>query len=292
MQVQSLPAEGSGLQWRPKVTALVPCYNAAEFIEPTLECLAAQTWPDLEIIIADDCSSDATLDIVRRFASKQPNARVVTRGSNLGWMRNSNDLMSQAQGELMFFAFHDDLVAPNYVERLVNALRDRPNAIMAFSDVELTEIDGSRRFFACTSMTNVTGPINRGLAYLGDGENWWVPNRGLFRAEAFRRIGGIKKTDSGDFGDHLWLFHIALLGDFIRVPELLCWKFFKKTSLSKQWVDTDHSVKRKEFVDAIWQSDMPLWQKSLLVGVITGHHRYAPQALRSMLKKALGQFVK
>jgi glycosyltransferase involved in cell wall biosynthesis len=183
MQVQSLPAEGSGLQWRPKVTALVPCYNAAEFIEPTLECLAAQTWPDLEIIIADDCSSDATLDIVRRFASKQPNARVVTRGSNLGWMRNSNDLMSQAQGELMFFAFHDDLVAPNYVERLVNALRDRPNAIMAFSDVELTEIDGSRRFFACTSMTNVTGPINRGLAYLGDGENWWVPNRGLFRSD-------------------------------------------------------------------------------------------------------------
>jgi hypothetical protein len=48
----------------------------------------------------------------------------------------------------MFFAFHDDLVAPIYVERFVNALRDRPNAIVAFSDVELTEIDGSRRFFA------------------------------------------------------------------------------------------------------------------------------------------------
>jgi len=64
-------------------------------------------------------------------------------------MENSNDLMSQAQGELMFFAFHDDLVAPAYVEKLVNALRGRPNAIIAFSDVELTDIDGSKRLFAC-----------------------------------------------------------------------------------------------------------------------------------------------
>ena len=124
MQVQSVAAEHRELQWRPKVTALVPCYNAAEFIEPTLECLAAQTWPDLKILIGDDCSSDSTLDVVRRFASKQPNVRLVTRGSNLGWMGNSNDLMSQAQGELMFFAFHDDLVAPTYVERLVKTLRE------------------------------------------------------------------------------------------------------------------------------------------------------------------------
>jgi hypothetical protein len=84
---------------------------------------------------------------------------------------------------------------------------------------------------------------------------------------------------------------MALLGDFIRVPELLCWKFFKKTSLSKQWVDTDHSVMRKEFVSEIWQSDLPKWQKALLVCAVTGHHRrYVPQAARSMLKKALRLF--
>ena len=76
MQVQSVAAEHRELQWRAKVTALVPCYNAAEFIEPTLECLAAQTRPDLEILIGDDCSSDSTLDVVRLFASKQPKITV------------------------------------------------------------------------------------------------------------------------------------------------------------------------------------------------------------------------
>ena len=74
---RACPQNVAGLAGAPKIKALLPCYNAAEFIEPTLECLAAQTWPDLEILIGDDCSSNSTLDIVRCFASKQPNVRVV-----------------------------------------------------------------------------------------------------------------------------------------------------------------------------------------------------------------------
>ena len=55
--------------WNPRVTALVPTYNGAEFIRRTLDSLAAQTWTNLEILIGDDCSTDDTLEIVRRFAN-------------------------------------------------------------------------------------------------------------------------------------------------------------------------------------------------------------------------------
>ncbi len=101
--------------WRPRVTALVPTYNGAAFIRRTLDSLAAQTWPDLEILVGDDRSTDATLEVVRRFAEEHPNTRIVDREANLGWLRNSNDLMERATGELQFFAFHDDVVAPTYV---------------------------------------------------------------------------------------------------------------------------------------------------------------------------------
>ena len=97
-----------GEDWRPKVTAMVPCYKSAGFVGLTLDCLAAQTWPDLEILIGDDHSPDDTLAVVRAFAAGRPNVRVLTREANLGWLRNSNDLMARATGELMFFAFHDD----------------------------------------------------------------------------------------------------------------------------------------------------------------------------------------
>jgi len=59
------------------VTALMPCYNAAEFIGSTLDCLVAQTWPNLEILIGDDCSTDETPRIVARFAQEHPNVRVI-----------------------------------------------------------------------------------------------------------------------------------------------------------------------------------------------------------------------
>ena len=108
--------------WNPRVTALVPTYNGAEFIMRTLDSLAAQTWPNLEILIGDDRSTDDTLEVVRRFAEQSPGHAVLERDANLGWLRNSNDLMARADGELMFFAFHDDVVAPTYVEKLVAAL--------------------------------------------------------------------------------------------------------------------------------------------------------------------------
>ncbi len=82
--------------WNPRVTALVPTYNGAQFIQRTLDSLAAQTWTNLEILIGDDCSTDDTLQIVRRFANEHPDTRVLERDANLGWLRNSNDLMARA----------------------------------------------------------------------------------------------------------------------------------------------------------------------------------------------------
>lgn len=220
----------------PRVTALMPCYNAAEFIGSTLDCLVAQTWPNLEILIGDDCSTDETPQIVARFAQEHPNVRVILRDRNVGWLKNSNDLMSQAGGELMFFAFHDDLVAPDYVEKLAGALQRNRTAVMAFSDMVVTETDGTSQTWSFDVMDGVRSALNRGLVMCTLKPGWWVPNRGLFRAWAFRQIGGIKPNDKGEYSaDWPWLLHMSLLGEFVRVPETLCWKFYKKGSLSKTW---------------------------------------------------------
>ena len=134
--------------WNPRVTALVPTYNGARFIRRTLDSLAAQTWTNLEILIGDDCSTDDTLEIVRRFASEHPDTRVLERDANLGWLRNSNELMTRATGELLFFAFHDDIVAPTYVETLVRALEGNERAELG-SDGEVVRRGGPGVVFPC-----------------------------------------------------------------------------------------------------------------------------------------------
>jgi glycosyltransferase involved in cell wall biosynthesis len=223
-------------EWTPLVTVLVPTYNGAEFITRTLDSLAAQTWPHLEILIGDDRSTDDTLEVVRRFAAAHPNTRIVERDANLGWLRNSNDLMARAEGELMFFAFHDDVVAPTYVEELVAALRGNERAVLAFSDLEVHELDGRVELHVFDEMDGLRTSLERGRVMVRRQGGWWVPNRGLFRSSAFAEVGGIHPNEQGEYSaDWTWLLGLSLIGEFVRVPRVLCTKYYTAGSLSKRW---------------------------------------------------------
>ncbi len=255
-------------EWNPVVTALVPTYNGSHFILRTLESLAAQTWPHLEILIGDDRSTDDTLDVVRRFADANPNTRIVERDVNLGWLRNSNDLMARATGELMFFAFHDDVVAPRYVEELVTALRANPHAVLAFSDMQVHELDGTVRLHAFDELEGLRTGLARGRVMIERPGDWWVPNRGLFRASAFAEVGGIRPNDMGEYSaDWTWLFGLSLIGEFVRVPEVLCTKHYTAGSISKKWRHDDSQLLalRRSGIAEVRRSRLDPMRKVLLM---------------------------
>ena len=287
METKTYPAE-----WQPKVTALVPCFNAAEFISRTLDSLADQTWPELEILIGDDFSSDNTFHIVTEFARGRPNVRVLRRDQNMGWLRNSNDLMARATGELMFFAFHDDVVASNYVEKLVDALCKNPSAVLSYSDVELFQPEGSRAILTFEGLSGIRSRLGRGLVMVNHAPNWWVPNRGLFRAWAFGRIGGIKPNDEGEYcADWTWLLHMSFLGEFVRVPEVLCQKYFKKKSLSRRWSydRTQRKALRRAGLREIGQSELGALEKLALSSMIAAREAFdfLPPKAKKIAKRAL-----
>ena len=252
----------------PLVTAVLPTYNGADFIQRTLDSLAAQTWPNLEILIGDDRSTDDTLLIVEEFAAAHPNTRVLERTENLGWLRNTNDLMANAKGEFMFFAFHYDVVAPTYVEKLVRALQDNPRAVLSFSDMQLYEVDGRSTFQSFTRLEGKRSALGRGLMMVRRPGTWWVPNRGLFRADAYRRVDGIHPNDQGEYSaDWTWLLHLSLIGEFVRVPEVLCEKYYQKGSLSKTWPHNaaQRAALRKAGVVEIANSPLNPLSKAVLV---------------------------
>ena len=258
-------------EWRPLVTALVPTYNGADFIMRTLDSLAAQTWPHLEILIGDDHSTDDTLQIVREFAARQPNTRVLERESNLGWLRNSNDLMANARGELMFFAFHDDVVAPTYVEELVGALAANERAVLAFSDMHVREVDGDESLRVFEELEGLRTSLDRGRVMVRRPENWWVPNRGLFRASGFAEVGGIHPNEQGEFSaDWTWLLGLSLIGEFVRVPDVLCTKYYQTGSLSKRWPHdaTQAQALRRSGIAEIRRSRLSRAEKTTLAGYL------------------------
>lgn len=221
---------------QPKVSALVPCFEAEGFLEKTLDHLARQTWPNLEIVIADDASRDGTPAVALRFAKAQPNVRVIRRDQNLGWLGNANDLLLQARGDYAFFAFHDDLVSPTCVEKLVGALQADPGAVLAYGHVDVAELDGRHRLWRFDEFASIGTAAGRGRALAAMPKGWWVPHRGLFPIGVAREIGGLRSNDAGEFSaDWTWLLALALRGRFVCVPEVLCLKQFMPGSVSKSW---------------------------------------------------------
>lgn len=117
------------------VSACIPAYQAAEFIDRTLGCARAQTHEAVRIVVSIDVSDDATEEICRAHAGEDDRVEVIAQPERLGWAGNVNFLLDRAGTEFAFLYFHDDLIEPEYCERLLAALRDRPDAASAHADM-------------------------------------------------------------------------------------------------------------------------------------------------------------
>jgi glycosyltransferase involved in cell wall biosynthesis len=98
----------------PLISILIPAYNAQEWIADTIHSAIAQTWPQTEIIIVDDGSSDATLAIARTFESQ--GVRVVSQ-KNQGASAARNAAFLHSRGEYIQWLDADDLLAPDKIAK-------------------------------------------------------------------------------------------------------------------------------------------------------------------------------
>lgn len=151
------------------VSLIIPCRDAAEFLEAAIRSALAQTMPADEIILIDDGSSDDSLAVARRFGSK---VRCV-RQEPCGTAATRNRGIALSQGALIAFLDADDIWTPVSLELRVDALAAHPAASFAYGATEQFEDAGGE-----------TGPPAHAR----------VPGATLFRREAFDRAGGFDPT--------------------------------------------------------------------------------------------------
>lgn len=115
----------------PKVSVIIPVYNAAEFLRSSLDSVLCQTIGDLEVLCTDDGSNDESLDILREYAEKDPRVRVFCQ-ENKGAGPARNMGLANAQGEYVVFMDGDDGYPENdTLERLYQAAQEHDSAIVA-----------------------------------------------------------------------------------------------------------------------------------------------------------------
>lgn len=122
-----------------KVSVIIPAYNTEAYIAKAIESALTQTIHEIEVIVIDDVSTDATIEVAKRFSD--PRLQVVVNQQNLGAGLTRNKGLALAKGEWVALLDSDDWFAPERLERLLKIAEEKNADIVA--DNLLVIRDGS-----------------------------------------------------------------------------------------------------------------------------------------------------
>jgi glycosyltransferase involved in cell wall biosynthesis len=201
----------------PAVSLAMPVYNGAHYIRVAIASCLGQDFADLELIITDNASTDATEEICRDFASKDPRVKYVRNPNNLGAARNYNLGFEMARGRYFKWCAHDDFISCDYLSATVAALEATPAATLAFTRTQCVDETGAPIDLVGAESAAIGGsdPAERftqALTRMGT----CYAIFGLFRTDALRK-STLHKPYYGS--DRALLAELALLGSFVRTEE-------------------------------------------------------------------------
>ncbi len=281
----------------PTLSIGLPVYNGENFLGEALECFLAQSFPDFELLICDNASTDRTAEISSAYARRDPRIRYHRNGRNIGSAANFRAAFHLTQAPLFKWAAHDDLYEPNYLASCMEILRSRPDVVLAHSATGF--IDDAGRSFPFDARTGryldpVTGfPQTPDETALGDhghpARRFWQV---LSRARWGSHIFGVMRRDAlertrllADFAgsDRAALAELALIGRFKSSTARLYLKRFHATgswALShaelKSFVGEAGRYSRRyrqleAFLSAPWNKPVDLATKAICEGMVVAH---------------------
>lgn len=199
----------------PVVTVGLPVFNGARYLPDTLDSLLNQDLPDVEFLIGDNGSDDATAAICADYARRDARVQVHRSQVNRGAAWNYNRLVALAQGRYFKWAGYDDLVDPDVLSLCVAALEEEPYAVLAYPRTLIIDGDGEvvRSHEDNLELRHRTS--SRRVAALAQNVGLCNPCFGVIRTSVLRRTGLIRPYVSSDV---TLLAELAAYGAFIEVP--------------------------------------------------------------------------
>lgn len=193
---------------RDLVSILIPAFNRADVIEQTVRSALAQSGAEIEVVVVDNASTDATWPVLQALAAEDERVRVFRNDSNIGPVRNWLACLSRARGNYAKILWSDDLVAPDFVERCLPFLRDPQvgfvyTAAVLFGGEQPRAGDPVR--FQLDDARDVVMPSRRFIeGVFADGPFPFSPGCALFRtADLVRNLrADIPNRQGSDFSQH------------------------------------------------------------------------------------------
>jgi glycosyltransferase involved in cell wall biosynthesis len=156
----------------PLVSVMLPAYNQAAFVESAVLSAVEQDYPDLQVVVADDGSTDGTDEIVRDVARRYADRVTTIVGlPNVGVTLNCNRALQACRGELVAFHAGDDRWLPSKVARQVEWFAEDERRVLCGHDVEVFDSTTDRRL-RLWSEVQVAPAGDDARLFVRDGHPW------------------------------------------------------------------------------------------------------------------------
>lgn len=202
-------------------------YNGEPFLEETLDSILNQTFTDFELIISDNASTDRTGEISQAYGKRDNRIRYYRGEKNMGAGWNVRRVYELATGKYFKWAAADDILAPEFLQRCVEALESDPDCVVAYTRTKEVDENGTfiKNYVAPMKTKNYVTPISTDsndpvTRFRGMLLNLHMCYQifGVMRMSALRQI-----PPQGSYvnSDGVLLAQMSLLGRFYEVPEHL-----------------------------------------------------------------------
>ncbi|MGH8543704.1 MAG: glycosyltransferase family 2 protein [Gammaproteobacteria bacterium] len=214
-------ADSNNINPAPRVSVGMPVYNGEKFIRESIASILGQSFRNLELIICDNASTDATERICREFATKDRRLRYYSSTANIGVTENYNKVFHYARGDYFKWASCNDVCAQDFIYRCVGVLDRRPDVVLCYPKTGLfdTEITDAENYEDNLDLQE-EDPPSRFLHLI---ERMGLNNamNGVIRSEVLGRTLLHKPFAGSDVN---LMAELTLFGKFVEVPERLFYR--------------------------------------------------------------------
>ncbi len=185
---------------KPLLSIVVPLYNTADYIGRCIESVINQEYPNWELIIVDDGSTDNSLDVAKSYAQRDNRIKVLHQ-KNQGVSKARNTALKEIQGELITFIDSDDGIEPcTYRKAIELLLREKDCDHVQFSQKKLVGTD--KAYTVANTHQAIMGTINLLKNWVVERDISWIVCNKIFKVEL---IKGFEFKEGSVYEDNLYV---------------------------------------------------------------------------------------
>lgn len=228
-----------------RISVIMPCYNAAPFIGDAVDCVMGQSYPDVELIVVDDGSTDGSVDILQQLAARHPSRVTLLFQDRMGPYPARNLGLEHAHGGRVAFLDADDYWSPDALDKLAAAL-DSHKADIAYcgwQNVGTSAPGTDPHIPPDYSLQDTAAEFLRSCP--------WPIHAALVRREAIDAVKGFSERRFSAMDYDLWLRLYAHTQKIVRVPEVMAfYRWHDQGQISKtRWKQVLDALQvRRDFV--------------------------------------------